>query len=178
MEVVVPADDVDPLAAEFLDDVLDAIAADTDAGSHAIDPVVRADDGHFAAVPGLAGDGPNLDHAVGDLRDLLLEEPLHELRTDPGEDDLHAAADLANLEDGGADSLVGMVRLARDLLAPGQDGLLAAYLHGGSGAFEAGDHARHHLADLLLELVVDGVSLGLADLLDDHLLGGLGADPA
>jgi hypothetical protein len=178
LEVVVPADDVDPLAAELLDDVLDAVAADADAGTDAVDPVVGTDHRHLAAVAGLAGDRPDLDHPVGDLGDLLLEQPLHELRADPREDDLHPAADLADLEDRAPDPLVGVVRLAGDLLAPRQDRLLRADLNRGGGPLEAGYHARHHLADLLLELVVDGVALGFTDLLDDHLLGRLGADPA
>ena len=178
LEVVAPANNVDPLATEFLNDVFDAIAADAHAGPHAIDATVGADHSHLAAVAGLPGDGPDLDHAVGDLGDLLFEEPLHELRPDPREDDLHPAANLADLEDRSPDSLIGMVALARDLLTPREDRLLGAELDGGGRAFKAGDDAGDHVAHLLLELVVDRVPLGLADLLDDHLLSGLGPDPA
>ena len=177
LEVVVPADDIDPLAAEFLDDVLDAVAANAHAGTDAIDPVVGADHGHLAAVAGLAGDRPDLDHAVGDFGDLLLKQPLHELRADARENDLHSAADLPHLEDRAADPLVGMVRLAGNLLAPRQDRFLATQGDGGGRTFKPADHARHHLADLFLELVVDGVPLGLANLLDDHLLGRLSPNP-
>jgi len=71
-----------------------------------------------------------------------------------------------------------VVAFARDLFAPGQDGFGGTESDRRRGAFEAGDHARHHLADLLLELVVDCIPLRFADLLDDHLLGGLRTDAA
>ena len=95
-ERVVPADDVDALdAAEFLDDVLDAAAANADARADAIDPAVDAADGDLGAVAGLAGHALDLDRAVLDLGDLALEEPLHEQRVGPREDDLDAVARLA-----------------------------------------------------------------------------------
>ena len=71
-----------------------------------------------------------------------------------------------------------MERLARDLLAPGQDGLGGSERDSGGGALKSAHHTRHHLADLLLKLIVDRIPLRFADLLDDHLLGGLGADAA
>ena len=43
LEVVVPADDVDPLARELVDDVLDPVAADADARPHAVDAGVAAE---------------------------------------------------------------------------------------------------------------------------------------
>ena len=66
--------------AKFVDDVLDAIAAHADAGSDAIDPLIRAAHGHLAAIARLAGDGPDFDHAVGDFGNLLLEQPLDQVR--------------------------------------------------------------------------------------------------
>ena len=79
-ERVVPADDVDPLAAELVDDVLDPAAADADAGPDAVDLQVDAEmTATFDAVAGLAGDGPDLDGAVLDLGDLLLEEAADEV---------------------------------------------------------------------------------------------------
>ena len=73
LQVVAPPNNVDPLAAEFLDDVLDAIAANADASADAVDTGVGTDDGHLAPVARLTGDRPDLDHAIGDLGNLLLE---------------------------------------------------------------------------------------------------------
>ena len=40
------------------------------------------------------------------------------------------------------------------------------------------DDSRHHLADPIAVLLEHHVALGFADPLEDHLLGGLGSDPA
>ena len=64
LQRVVPADDVDALAAQFIDDVLDAAAAHADAGADAIDLHVDAGDGDLGAVAGLAGHRLDLDGAV------------------------------------------------------------------------------------------------------------------
>ena len=108
----------------------------------------------------------------------MLEQPLNQLGPDPRQDDLYPTADLPDLEDRGPDPLVGVVALAGNLLAPGQDGLRCPQRYRSRGPFDPRHHPRHHLADLLLELVVDGISLSFTDLLDDHLLGGLCADAA
>jgi len=44
--------------------------------------------------------------------------------------------------------------------------------------FDALDHAVHDLADTVLEFVVLAFALGVAHLLEDHLLGGLRGDAA
>jgi hypothetical protein len=49
---LVPADDVDLLAAELLDDVLDPAAADADARADRVDLAVDRADGDLRAVPG------------------------------------------------------------------------------------------------------------------------------
>ena len=121
-EVVVPADDVDPLAGQLVDNVLDAVAAHADARADAIDARIAAGDGHLRAVARLAGHRADLNHAVGDFGNFLLEQPLHELRPGAAQDHLHAAARLADFEHGRPHALVDMVRLAGNLLAARQDG--------------------------------------------------------
>src|SRR5690606_14730357 len=76
---LVPADDVDLLAVEFVHDVLDAAAADADARADRVHLRVDRGDGDLGAVPGLAGHGLDLDDALGDLGDLDLEEALDEV---------------------------------------------------------------------------------------------------
>ena len=78
----------------------------------------------------------------------------------------------------GPDPLAGVVALAGDLLAAGQEGVGLAEVDDDRAPLEPLDGAGDQVAALVLELVEEAVALGLADLLDDHLLGGLGGDPA
>ena len=186
LQRVVPADDVDALAVDLVDDVLDPAAADADAGPDAVHLHVDGRDGDLRAVAGLAGDLLDLDGPVLDLGDLLLEQGPDEVRVAAAQDDLDAVALLADVHDDGLDPVVDVVRLARDLLAAGQDGLdgaagrLAVLRDGDDG--RAGVHPLDGGGDQLalagLELVEDAVGLGLADLLGHHLPGGLGGDAA
>ena len=68
--------------------------------------------------------------------------------------------------------------LARDLLAARQQRLALAERHDGGAGVHAGDGADDEFALLAGELVEDRVRFGLADLLDDHLLGRLRGDAA
>ena len=61
------------------------------------------------------------------------------------EDDLHAAADLADVATPGPDTLVGVVRFAGDLFAAGKDGLDVPQRDGGGSTFVALDDARDQL---------------------------------
>src|SRR5262249_42206757 len=73
LQAVVPADDVDAFAAEFVDDVLDAAAADADTGADAIDFHVDRGDGDLGAVAGLAGDRADFDGVVFNLGNFRFE---------------------------------------------------------------------------------------------------------
>ena len=121
LERLVPADDVDPLAAELVDDVLDPGAADAHARPDGVDLGVDRGDRHLRPIARLARQGPDRDDLVGDLGDLQLEEPADEVGMGAAEDDLDPLADLADVEDDRADPLVGVVALAGDLLAAGED---------------------------------------------------------
>src|SRR5262249_27594662 len=95
LDRVVPANDVDPLdPPQLLHDVLDAAAADADAGADAIDPHVDARDRDLGAVAGLAGDPLDLDGTILDLWNFFFEEALDEKRVGAGEDHLDAVAGL------------------------------------------------------------------------------------
>ena len=95
----------------------------------------------------------------------------------PAEDDLDPLADLANVEDDGADALVGMITLAGNLLAARQDAVGLAQVDDDRAPLEPLHRAGDEVAALILELIKETVALGFANLLDDHLLGGLGRDP-
>ena len=109
LHVVAPADDVNSLARQLINDVLDPISADTNARPHTIDARISTADRDFAAIARFSGDGPHLDHLLGDLRDLLLKQPLDQLRASTAEDDLDPAALLADVKERRADTLVGMM---------------------------------------------------------------------
>ena len=139
-------------------------------------PSVCDDHRDLAAEPGLAGDVLDLDESVGDLGHLELEQAAHEVVGAPREDDLRALGRVLHLDDDRLDARAVLVALAVDLLALGQQGFdaaevdervaLVALLH------DAG-HDVAHAVDVLLE---HEVALGLADALQDDLLGRLGGD--
>ena len=108
-------------AAEFLDDVLDAAAADADARPDRVHLQVDRRDGDLRPVPGLAGDGPDVDDALVDLGDFLLEQRPDEVRVATRQHDLDAVPLLADVEDDGLHAVADVVALARDLLAAGQE---------------------------------------------------------
>src|SRR5438876_11309780 len=71
---IVPADQIDALPAELIDDFLDALAAETEAGGEAIHTWILALQGEFAAVSGLTRDSLDLDTSRGDLGHLSRKE--------------------------------------------------------------------------------------------------------
>ena len=148
-----------------------------DAGADGVDLGVDRCDGDLGAIAGLAGQRPDRDDLVGDLGDLQLEQTPHEVGMGAAEDDLDPLADLADVEDDGADPLVGVVAFAGNLLAAGQDGVGLAQVDDDRAALEPLHRPGDQVAALVLEFVEEAVALGLADLLDDHLLGGLRGDP-
>src|SRR6185312_3276349 len=175
---VVPAHDVDAFAVEFLDDVLDAAAANADAGPHRVHLQIDAGHGDFRAITRLAGHRPNVDDSFLDLGNLLFEEGLHEVRVAAREHDLDAVTLLADLEDNGLHPFADVVAFAGNLFASRQKGLALAEGNDGRAGIDARDRADQKLALFAAELVINRVRFRLADLLDHHLLGGLGGDAA
>ena len=150
-----------------------------DAGAHRVDPVGVGDDGDLRAVAGLAGDVGDLDQAVGDLGDLELEQLLDQLRVAARDDDRGALAGGRDLLDDRLDPLRVVVALALHLLGLGQQRLHPfAQLHERVAGVRLLHDAGDQLADAVAVLLEHHVPLGLADALQDHLLGGLGGDPA
>ena len=176
--VLRPRDDVDLLALQLVDHRLDAAAAHADAGADRVDRGIARDDGDLGAAAGIAGDRLHLDDAVVDLRHFLGEQLGHELRMGARQEDLRAALLAAHVVDVGADAVAIAEGLARDQLVAADDALAAAEIDDDVAVFDALDLAVDDLADAVLELLVLAVALGVAHLLDDHLLGRLGGDAA
>src|SRR2546426_351465 len=93
-------------------------------------------------------------------------------------DHLGAFRRALNRADHDAQPVAQVVGLQSRLLALGQARLGATQVHDHVRAFDALHDAVHQLAPPAVKLVEDGVALGLAHLLHDHLFGRLRSDPA
>ena len=176
--VVVPRDDVDLLALELVDYRLDARPAHADAGADRVDRAVVADHADLGARAGVAGHRLDLDDVVIDLRHLHAEQLGHEFGRGAAHEDLRAAGLGAHVADIAADPVADPVGLARDQLVAADDRLGTTQIDDDVAVFDPLGDAVDDFADPVLELLVLALALGLADLLDDHLLGGLGGDAA
>src|SRR4051794_29134124 len=175
--LVVVGDDVDLLAAQLGDDHAHPRTTRADAGADRVDAVGVRDDGDLRAVAGLARDVRDLDQLVGDLGHLELEQLLDQLGVAARDDDARPAGRGGDLLDHGLDALAVVVALAVDLLGLRQQRLDAlAQLHERVARVGLLDDAGDQLADAVAVLLEHHVALGLADPLQDHLLGGLSGD--
>ena len=114
-----------------------------------------------------------------DLGDLELEQALEEALVRAADEDLRPARGAADLEHERLDVLADAVVLERRLLGRGEDRLDAlADVEDHRPRLDPVDRAGDELALAARELVEDRVALGLAEALQDDLLGGLGADAA
>ena len=177
-EVLAPRDDVDLLALKLLDHRLDPAALHADAGADRVDRAVVADDADLGAAAGVAGGGLDLDDAVVNLGHFLREQLLHEVGVGARQEDLRAAGFAADRHDQRADAVADADHFARDLLVAADDALGAAEVDDDVAELDALDDAGDDLAGAVLELFILALALGVADLLEDDLLGGLGGDPA
>ena len=171
-------DDVNLLAAQFLHDRLDPRTAHADAGADRVDLAVMRHDRDLGAPPRLPNGGLDLDDPLVDLGDLLPEEFDEQVRVGPAQDDLRALRGQVDVVDVGPNTIALPVALAWNLLLLGEDGVGAPEVHDDVLLLEALHRAGEDLALAVLELVVDDLPLGIADLLDDALFRRLGSDAA
>ncbi len=94
------------------------------------------------------------------------------------QEDLRAAGLAPDGQDERADAVADADHLARDLLIAADDALGAAEIDDDVTELDALDDAGDDLVGAVLELFILPLALGIADLLEDHLLGGLGGDSA
>ena len=170
------ANDIDPFAGEFVDNVFNSISTYAHTGADAIHSLVGTGNRDLGAIAGLTGNRLDLDYAVDDFGYFLLEESGDKVLARATEDDFYAAADLADVADGGSDALVDVVRLARYLFSAGENGFDIGKSHGCGATVVAMDDTGDQLIHKFHVLVVESITLCLADLLDHHLLGCLRAD--
>ncbi len=174
----VPADDVDFLAAQFIDDVADPRTTYPHAGSDRVDLVVRAGHRNLGAVARLTSHRANFDDAFGDLGDFNFKQATDELRGRTREHNFDLAAGVTHVEDVAADAFAGLMLLAGDLLTAGHETLGAADLNDQRAAFITLRQAGGKLANPVDKLIKDRGPLVFTESLDHDLLGGLGGDAA
>ena len=116
----------------------------------------------------------DLDQALVDLGDLELEHLGEELGGGARHDYLRPLRGLADVHEVRADAVADAVLLAGQALPVGHHGFRAAEVDDDRTLGLALDDAAHDLADALLVLLEYDTPLGLAQPLDNHLLGDLG----
>jgi hypothetical protein len=140
--------------------------------------VVVGPDGDLRAVARLPGARLDLDHAVGDLGDLQLEEPLDQPGVGAGDDDLGALRGAPYLDDVGLEAGVGLGPLVGHLLRLGQQRLHLAQVEQGVAAVALLDDAGDDVAFAVGVLLELAVTLGFADALAHDLTEGLSSNAA
>src|SRR5690606_23914784 len=156
---------------------LDAATAVTDAGADGVDVGVVRRHGDLRALAGLAGHGLDLDGAVGDLGDLLTHEELEQLGRGARHQDRRTPGRELDLLEVDLDAHADGVALAVDLLLRRHYRLTSTEVDEDVAlVVDAGDDAGHDVACAILVLLEDDLALGFADLLRDHLFGGLYGD--
>ncbi len=168
--------DVDLLAAQLVDDLAHTHAPRADARADRVDVLVVRRDRDLGPVSGLARDRADLDDTVDELRYLEFEEAAHETGVRARNDDLRALGRLAHLDDVGLHARAVVVAVARDLLGLWQQRLHPAQVEQGVAGVGLLDDAGDDVALAARVLLVLHLALGLADPLQDHLLGGLRGD--
>ena len=176
--ILVPRDDVDLFTLQLVHHGLHPAAAHAHAGAHRVDRAVIADHRDLGPAARIARHGLDLDDAIVNLRHFHLEQFRHELRIGAAEEYLRPALFAAHVLDIAAHAVIGAIGFAPDLFVAAQDRLAPAHIDDDVAVFLALDLTIDDRADAVLEFLILPVALGLAYLLQDHLLGALRGDPA
>src|SRR4030095_2701855 len=116
--------------------------------------------------------------AIVDLGDFHLKQANQDLRIGSRQYYLGALGYLQNFDYHGADALPLLVSFRPRLFAQGEQRFGFSDIDDYIRPLESLHYSIHHLADLLRVLAVDILTLRLTNLLENHLLGGLGCDTA
>ncbi len=177
--VLVPQDDVDALAVEFVRHGLHARTAHADACTDGIGTGVVRDDGDLGAVARIAGTALDLDEALADFRHFELEQFDHELRRAARNEQLRTTDFRLHFIEVTAHAVADAGRFAGNRLVARDERLgIAAQVEIDVAALDALDDTRDQLAHAVGEGIDHLLALGLADALHDDLLRGPGGDTA
>ena len=172
----VPANDVDLLAKQFIDDVLDSRSANSNTGTHAIDVGVVGRYSNLGAVTGLPGDLFNLDHVVLDLGDLECKELADKLFICPGKSDLDAVGALLKIFHQRLDSLSDTKSFTRSLFASWQESFDSSEADDQVGAFVALHDTGDQLPYFIFVFFEDPVPFRFPDFLKKNLFARHGSE--
>src|SRR5439155_2292145 len=167
---------VDALAGQLVGHTVDARAAHADAGADRVDALVVRQHGDLGARAGVASAALDLEQPLLDLGHFLREQLHHEAGRAARQHDLRAALRGIDAGDEGAHTVAGAQVLLRDHLVALQAAFDAARLHDDVALVQALHGADEDLLAAREEVVQQLFAFGVADLLQDHLLGGLRAD--
>src|SRR5579875_1294969 len=168
-----PGDDVDFFTAQFLDHRLHARSLHADTGADRIDVGIVGINRHFGAAAGFARALANFNDALVDFGDLLLEQFAQKIVGGARQYDRKALVREVHFGNQGADTVALAIALVGDLLLFRQDRLGASQVDDHIFALEALHDTRDDLVFAILELAVNLFAFGVADMLDQVLLGGL-----
>ena len=125
----------------------------------------------------VAGRSLDLEQPLLDLRDFQLEQLDQEFRGDTRQHQLRSAAAAIDLQEEGPHAITDAQIFLGDHLVARQYRLDPAGLDDRVATFDALDRAGNQVLLARQEVIEDLLALGIADLLQDHLLRGLRADP-
>src|SRR5690606_9227874 len=174
--VLAPGDDVDLLTLQLLHHRLVAATLHADARADWVDARIATDHADLGATARIAGGGLDLDDAVVNFGHFLGEQLLHELRVRTAQENLRSAVITLDLHDQRPHAFTDTSGLARDLLVTADDAFGPAEIDDHVTELDRLDHPGDDLAGAVLEFLVLTLALGVADLLEDHLLGALRID--
>ena len=172
----VPTDDVDLLTTELVDDVSNAAATNTDAGTDRIDLGIDGTDGQLRSESGLAGHRLDFDDTLRDFGNFCFEQATNEFGIAATQHDLDLIARISDVENQTPDAISGLELFARNLLRARHEAFSSFHLDDEGAAFVALRDTGDDLALTLREFVEQAVTFVLAEFLDHDLLGGLRGD--
>src|SRR5574343_1672859 len=173
-----PQHDVDVLAADFVAHGSDARAAQADAGTDRIDARVVRLDGNLGAQAGVAGTGLQFHQTIGDFRHFQLEQLDDEFRSGTRQDDLRATGIAIDAQQISLDTVADTQVFLGNHLVARQQGFDLAGFDDGVAALHALDGTGNDMFTTTQEVGQYLLALGVANLLQNDLLGGLGTDTA
>src|SRR5690606_25410175 len=166
-----PQDDIDLFAAQLVAHRRHARTAHAHAGADGIDALVVRDHGNLGAYAGVAGGRLDFKQTLLDLGHFVLEQLADEFGRRARQNDLLAAGRMIDLVHPGADTVAHTDIFLGYHLAARQACFDLAGFDDGVALVHALDRAGHDVFAPLEEVVQDLFALGVADLLQDGLLG-------
>ena len=171
-----PQHDVDIFAADLVAHGGDARTAQTDAGADRIDARIIGLDSNLCAQTRIAGAGLQLHQAIGNFRHFEIKQLDDELGCGTRQDDLRAACIAVDAQQIGLDAVADAQVFLGNHLVARQQGFDLASLDDGVTALHALDGAGDDVLAATQEVGQNLLALGIADFLQDDLLGRLGTD--